>query len=183
TRASTGSARGFGPSRGPTTEPWRGWRRPAVASPSASSGTPSSARTRRSSGRSSRRRNASAPSAAERPAASRIGLVPYRKVVVRACRTEDEGLLFGLASLAFSGQDEGRTLTKLSHDTVFVPALEGEGVARQLLDWVEGFAISRGARTLQVVVEPDNARARAFYTGRGYAPADSDLLERALPGS
>jgi len=137
--------------------------------------------------------------------------VPYRKVVVRACRTEDEGLLFGLASLAFSGQDEGRTLTKLSHDTVFVaelegepvgwvavepeettvrleqlvvhPAHEGEGVARQLLDWVEGFAISRGARTLQVVVEPDNARARAFYTGRGYAPADSDLLERALPGS
>jgi ribosomal protein S18 acetylase RimI-like enzyme len=137
--------------------------------------------------------------------------VTYRKVEVRSCSSQDEGLLFGLASLAFADQDERRTLTTLSHDTVFIaelegepvgwvavepvetsvrveqlvvhPAHEGEGVARQLLDWVEGFAISRGARTLQIVVEMDNVRARTFYTGRGYVAANGDVLERLLPGS
>jgi ribosomal-protein-alanine N-acetyltransferase len=135
--------------------------------------------------------------------------VPYRKVTMRPFRAEDEGLLFGVAKLAFAGLDDGQTLAALVRDTVFVaelggapagyvaleesgealrieqlcvhPAHEEEGVGRQLLEWAEGYAISTGARRLQIVVEADNDRATAFYRGRGFAPAGSDLLELVLP--
>jgi ribosomal protein S18 acetylase RimI-like enzyme len=105
--------------------------------------------------------------------------------------------------------DDERTLATLETDVVFVaevdghPAgyvalqregktfcieqllvgaeFEGEGVGRQLLDYAQGFAISEGARTLQVVVEGSNRRAQDFYRGRGFTPADGDRLELALP--
>jgi ribosomal protein S18 acetylase RimI-like enzyme len=105
--------------------------------------------------------------------------------------------------------DDRRTLTALETDTVFVaeldggpagfvalepgeatvrieqllvsPTHEGEGVGRQLLDYAEGFAIAQRARRLQVVVEEDNTRARAFYRGRGFGGAGGDVLELVLP--
>jgi ribosomal protein S18 acetylase RimI-like enzyme len=135
--------------------------------------------------------------------------VPYRKVTMRPFRTEDEGLLFGVAKLAFAGLDDDRTLATLVRDTVFVaelggapagyvaleesgealrieqlcvhPAHEEEGVGRQLLEWAEGYAISNGALRLEIVVESGNERATAFYRGRGFVPAGSDLLELVLP--
>jgi ribosomal protein S18 acetylase RimI-like enzyme len=135
--------------------------------------------------------------------------VPYRKVTMRPVRTEDEGLLFGVAKLAFAGLDDDRTLATLARDTVFVaelsgeaagyvaleqsgdalrieqlcvhPAHEEEGVGRQLLDWAEGYAISTGALRLEIVVESGNERAAAFYRGRGFVAAGSDLLELVLP--
>jgi ribosomal protein S18 acetylase RimI-like enzyme len=135
--------------------------------------------------------------------------VPYRKVTMRPFRTEDEGLLFGVAKLAFAGSDDGRTLAALSRDTVFVaelagetagyvaieestatlrieqlcvhPAHEKEGVGTQLLEWAEGYAISNGASRLEVVVEGGNDRAASFYRGRGFVPAGPDLLELVLP--
>ena len=95
---------------------------------------------------------------------------------MRPFRAEDEGVLFGVAKLAFADCDEGRTLATLERDTVFVaelgtepagyvaieesdsslrieqlcihPAHEEEGIGGQLLDWAEGYAISsRSART------------------------------------
>jgi ribosomal protein S18 acetylase RimI-like enzyme len=100
-------------------------------------------------------------------------------------------------------------LTALARDTVFVAELEGEaagyvaveregdalrvaqllvsplheheGIGRQLLDYVEGYAISLGLAKLQVVVEEDNLRARDFYRRRGFVAAGDDLLELALP--
>jgi GNAT superfamily N-acetyltransferase len=133
--------------------------------------------------------------------------VTYRKAEIRPLAPADEPLLFGLASMD-RGADK-RTLAVLARETVFVAELEGapagyvaleqsgeamridqlfvspeheaEGVGRQLIEYAEGFAISEGARTLQVVVEPGDRRALAFYRGRGFAPAGEDLLELVLP--
>ena len=131
----------------------------------------------------------------------------YRKAEIRPLRADDEAVLFGLASLE-RGADE-RTLGVLEQETVFVaeveglpagyvaleateqvvrvdqlfvsPDHEGEGVGRQLLEYAEGYAISRGARALQVVVESGNRRAESFYRGRGFTPIAQDLLELLLP--
>ena len=131
----------------------------------------------------------------------------FRKAVIRSFRPEDEGLLFGLARLD-RGADE-RTLAVLQRETVFVAEVEGsaagyealelrgwairvdqlfvssdhegEGVGRQLLSYAEGYAISQAAETLQVVVEPENRRAVAFYRSRGFVPTGDDLLELVLP--
>lgn len=130
-------------------------------------------------------------------------------MTIRSFGAEDEGLLFGVAKLAFSEQDDRRTLAALERDTVFVaelggapagyvaleqggamvrieqlvvhPAHEEEEIERQLVEWAEGYAISSGAARLQVVVEPGNARALGFYRGRGFVPAGADLLELVLP--
>ena len=128
---------------------------------------------------------------------------------MRPFRTEDEGLLFGVAKLAFDDQDERRTLATLERDTVFVaelggepagyvaleesgeacrieqlcvhPAHEAEGIGGQLLDWAEGYAISAGAARLEVVVEAGNNRAAAFYRRRGFVSSQADVLELVLP--
>jgi ribosomal protein S18 acetylase RimI-like enzyme len=128
---------------------------------------------------------------------------------MRPFRVEDEGLLFGVAKLAFAEGDDRRTLATLERDTVFVaelagepagyvaieesdaalrieqlcvhPAHEEEGIGRQLLDWAEGYAISAGARRLEVVVEQGNERAGAFYRGRGFVHSGPELLELVLP--
>jgi GNAT superfamily N-acetyltransferase len=133
--------------------------------------------------------------------------MPYRKAEIRSLRDEDEPVLFGLASLD-RGADR-RTLGVLERETVFVAELDGspagyvalapaerslrieqlfvspeheaEGIGRQLLEWAEGYAISQGAAKLMVVVEPDNHRARDFYTGRGFTPIGEDLVELLLP--
>lgn len=137
--------------------------------------------------------------------------MPYRKVMMRPFRNEEEGLLFAVAKLAFAECDDERTLATLTRDTVFVaelagetagyvaieestaslrieqlcvhPAHEKEGVGKQLLEWAEGYAIANGAGRLEVVVERGNDRAESFYRGRGFVPAGSDLLELVLPQS
>ena len=133
--------------------------------------------------------------------------MPFRKADIRPYRPDDEPLLFGLASLD-RGADR-RTLEVLEHETVFVaeiegvaagyvaleadegtvrvdqvfvsPEHEGEGVGRQLLEYAEGYAIWRGARCLRVVVAEGDRRALAFYRGRGFVPAEDDVLELVLP--
>ena len=128
-------------------------------------------------------------------------------VAVRPFRSEDQALLFGLASLD-RGADE-RTLAVLERETVFVAEVEGapagyvaleraetavrvdqlfvspeheaQGVGTRLLEHAEGYAISQGARTLQVVVEQGNQRAEAFYRGRGFVPVANDVFELVLP--
>ena len=115
----------------------------------------------------------------------------YRKADIRPFQTGDEALLFGLASLD-RGADR-RTLAVLERETVFVaeiegepagyvavqradvavrvdqlfvsPEHEGEGVGRQLLEHAEGYAISEGALTLQVVVSHADRRVRARRGG------------------
>jgi ribosomal protein S18 acetylase RimI-like enzyme len=133
--------------------------------------------------------------------------VPFRKAEIRPFQSDDEPLLFGLARLD-RGADE-RTLAVLEHETVFVAEIEGtpagyvalepqglsmrveqlfispeheeDEVGGQLLEYAEGYAISREAKTLQVVVEPENLPARHFYQGRGFVPAGEAVLELVLP--
>jgi ribosomal protein S18 acetylase RimI-like enzyme len=110
-----------------------------------------------------------------------------------------------------SDWDDGRALNVLASDTVFVaelggepagyvalaretdllrieqlavhPAHEEESVEEQLVAWAEGFAISEGARVLQVVIQGDDETAIGFYRNRGFANAGADLLELVLPQS
>ena len=132
----------------------------------------------------------------------------YRKAQIRPFRREDEPILFGLANLD-RGAD-ARTLDVLERETVFVaevegaaagyvaleesdesrvrvdqlfvsPDHEGEGVGRQLLEYAEGYAIWRGARSLRVVVSEGDRRATSFYQERGFVPAGEDVLELVLP--
>jgi ribosomal protein S18 acetylase RimI-like enzyme len=135
--------------------------------------------------------------------------VPYRKVTMRPFRREDEGLLFGVAKLAFGEQDDDRTIATLTRATVFVadlggepagyvaldesddafrieqlcvhPAHEAEGIGGQLLDWAEGYAIAAGVERLEIIVEPGNDRALSFYRKRGFAPTAADVHVLVLP--
>ena len=128
-------------------------------------------------------------------------------VDIRSYQPEDEPVLFGLARLD-RGADT-LTLDVLEHETVFVaevggvaagyvalgreaetvcveqlfvsPDHEARGVGTRLLEYAEGFAISQGAETLQVVVEPGNERATTFYRGRGFAATADNRLELVLP--
>ena len=102
-----------------------------------------------------------------------------------------------------------RTLDVLEHDVVFVaeaggapagyealacgrrvvridqllvsPDHDDEGIEGQLVEYAEGYAISVGARSLEAVVEPDNATALALYGTRGFSRAAEDLVRLVLP--
>ena len=110
-----------------------------------------------------------------------------------------------------SGWSDRRTLTVLERETVFVaegelepagyvaleprgdavridqllvsPEYEGQGIGHQLLEWAEGYAISQRARSLEIVVEPDNRPALDFYRRYGFAPVEpgEPLLALVLP--
>ena len=61
------------------------------------------------------------------------------------------------------------------------PHHDDEGIERQLLAYAEGYAISIGARTLEAVVEPDNAAAVTFYREQGFAEAAPGIVQLVLP--
>jgi ribosomal protein S18 acetylase RimI-like enzyme len=86
-----------------------------------------------------------------------------------------EGDSAGYVALARSG--DAVTIEQL----LVSPRHEHEGIGRQLVEYAEGFAISQGAARLQIVVEPDNLRARDFYARRSFVGTTGDVLELALP--
>jgi GNAT superfamily N-acetyltransferase len=55
----------------------------------------------------------------------------------------------------------------------------GRHVGHTLLDWVEGYGVSRSLTRVRVPLEGADNRALAFYHRRGYAEADGSL-ERPL---
>ena len=61
------------------------------------------------------------------------------------------------------------------------PEHEGVGIGHQLIEWAEGYAISRRARALRIVVEDDNTRALDFYRRAGFVGVEPGLLELMLP--
>jgi GNAT superfamily N-acetyltransferase len=63
------------------------------------------------------------------------------------------------------------------------PSAQNASIGNQLLDWVEGLAISRGLTRVEVESGPDNERAERFYRRRGYTRVDEALLVRELPGA
>ena len=109
-----------------------------------------------------------------------------------------------------SGWNDRRVLDVLRHDVVFVAHEQGElggyvallvaagkqviaeqvfvapghehrGIGHRLLAHAEGYAIAKRASVLRIVVEPDNWRARAFYSRLGFVPVQTDLVELVLP--
>jgi ribosomal protein S18 acetylase RimI-like enzyme len=112
---------------------------------------------------------------------------------------------------AAAGWDDRRVLDALSRDVVFVAREDGElagyialrperervvveqilvtpgherhGIGHRLLEHAEGYAIATRARTLDIVVEVDNWRARSFYRRLGYVPVQTELFELTLPSS
>ena len=66
-------------------------------------------------------------------------------------------------------------------DRVMVaPADRGRHVGHRLLDWLEGYGVSRRLQCVRIAVERENRPARDFYARRGYAACD-DGVERDLP--
>lgn len=67
-------------------------------------------------------------------------------------------------------------------DELFVvPEHEGEELEWQLVEYAEGYAISRESAKLQAVVEGDDSRAEAFFRRYGFSSTSSGLLELTLP--
>jgi GNAT superfamily N-acetyltransferase len=89
----------------------------------------------------------------------------------------------------FVAECEGRragyaAVTEREHELVLdqlvvAPTDHGRHVGHALLDWVEGYGVSRSLHA--VVIDPTGAddRARDFYTRRGYLSQD-DHLRREL---
>lgn len=112
---------------------------------------------------------------------------------------------------AAAGWDDRRVLDALARDVVFVarqdgdvagfialrpeqervvvehilvtPGHEQHGIGHRLLEHAEGYAIATRARTLDIVVEADNWRARSFYRRLGYVQVQTELFELTLPSS
>ena len=57
---------------------------------------------------------------------------------------------------------------------------QGQGVGNRLLDWVEGYALSRGLPRVRIEVEDGNERAQEFYRRRGYV-CGAGAAQRDLP--
>ncbi len=66
-------------------------------------------------------------------------------------------------------------------DRVMVaPADRGRHVGHRLLDWLEGYGVSRGLVRVRIAVEGGNRAAQDFYARRGYVEC-GDGVERDLP--
>ncbi len=63
---------------------------------------------------------------------------------------------------------------------VVAPADQGRHVGHALLDWVEGYGVSRGLERLEVERAGADAQAEDFYRRRGYEDTSEDLLSRPL---
>ena len=61
------------------------------------------------------------------------------------------------------------------------PGHERRGIGRRLLAYAEGYAIAQRARSLQIVVEEGNEKARSFYRRSGFLPLERELFELILP--
>ncbi len=62
---------------------------------------------------------------------------------------------------------------------VVAPADQGRRVGHALLDWVEGYAMSRRLACVVVPTEDVDRRGMDFYVRRGFV-ATGDVLERSL---
>ncbi|HET6849397.1 MAG TPA: GNAT family N-acetyltransferase [Gaiellales bacterium] len=86
---------------------------------------------------------------------------------------ECEGRVAGYAAVTEAGD-------ALMLDQLVVAASDqGRGVGNALLDWVEGYGVSRGLLRVRVPAAGADARAREFYLRRGYVEA-SGAIEREL---
>ena len=84
------------------------------------------------------------------------------------------------------GHPAGHVAVRQEADAMIVDQLvvdeasQGVGVGNCLLDWVEGYALSRGMPRVRIEVEDGNERAQDFYRRRGYV-CGAGMAERSLP--
>ena len=75
-----------------------------------------------------------------------------------------------------------RSTASIVVDQLFVaPGHEQRGIAHRLLAYAEGYAIAECARSLRIVAEEDNRRARDFYHRSGFVDVEPEVLELVLP--
>jgi N-acetylglutamate synthase-like GNAT family acetyltransferase len=86
---------------------------------------------------------------------------------------ESEGRRAGYAAVSEHGD------VLVLDQLVIAPTDQARHVGHTLLDWVEGYGVSRGLRAVRVPASGADARARDFYARRGYLPAAGEL-EREL---
>jgi ribosomal protein S18 acetylase RimI-like enzyme len=137
-------------------------------------------------------------------------MLGYEKVAIRPVRERDEPLLFALAGEAYGeALPTDDTVAVLTRSQVYVaevddelagyvalidegaelcirqmlvaPGHEDRSVDRQLCDWAEGYAVSRGFERLRVDVGDEEHQALLFYRRRGYQHVRSGGLELVLP--
>jgi ribosomal protein S18 acetylase RimI-like enzyme len=93
--------------------------------------------------------------------------------VVFVAHEDDE--LAGYIALRHDGE------RMVIEQVLVAPGHEQHGIAHRMLEHAEGYAIAARARTLDIVVEADNWRARSFYRRLGYVPVQAEMLELTLP--
>lgn len=82
----------------------------------------------------------------------------------------DDGRAVGMATGILHDGDTTRDVEVLA---VFVSdEVRGEGTADAILDFIESWAVGRGAKVAQLLVEEMNARARRFYEKRDFVTAN-----------
>ena len=86
---------------------------------------------------------------------------------------ECEGRTAGYAAVAERGD------TLLLDQLVVAATDRGRHVGHALLDWAEGYGVSRGLVRVRVELDGADQKAREFYVRRGYAERE-DALEREL---
>jgi N-acetylglutamate synthase-like GNAT family acetyltransferase len=86
---------------------------------------------------------------------------------------ESEGRRAGYAAVSEHGD------VLVLDQLVIAPTDQARHVGHTLLDWIEGYGVSRGLRVVRVPASGADARARDFYTRRSYLPAAGEL-EREL---
>ena len=80
--------------------------------------------------------------------------------------------------VALRREDDGPVVV----EQLFVaPGHERRGIGRRLLAYAEGYAIAERARSLRIVVETGNEKARSFYRRSGFVPVEPELFELILP--
>jgi ribosomal protein S18 acetylase RimI-like enzyme len=85
----------------------------------------------------------------------------------------------GLAGYVALRLDQGGAIVV---EQLFVaPGHERRGIGHKLLAYAEGYAIAERARSLRIVVEETNERARSFYRRSGFVPVEPELFELILP--
>lgn len=102
-----------------------------------------------------------------------VALEPLQRDVVFVAHCDD--ILAGYVALR-----EAPHTVRVDQLLVVEPR-EPELIGDRLLDYAEGYAIWRGAESLEIVVEPDNAAARRLYSRHGFVPVAEELFARTLP--
>jgi ribosomal protein S18 acetylase RimI-like enzyme len=73
------------------------------------------------------------------------------------------------------------TASILVEQLFVAPGHEQRGIGHRLLAYAEGYAIAERARSLRVVAEESNRRARSFYHRSGFVDVEPEVLELVLP--